>query len=270
MSDKAKNILKVFVPVILYFAVAESVAVILFNLREQGILRLDGTLSQLIQTLIALPFVFFIFYRQEKRRYRAWHESQWAGDYPGRIRLSDLLLSVVLMVTGSYALNNFAELINITSFSGSYGEVEASFYSGGIVAEIAAFAVLSPIAEEILYRGVVFLYTKRTLGVWPAIIISTIMFAIFHMNLVQFIYAIFLGFYLGILMERAENLWIPIAGHAAANALSVLRAETGFLSMNNIGYDIYIGSAVAAFAVSLVLTVYVCVALGKRLNIVEK
>ncbi len=270
MSEKAKNILMVFVPVLVYFAVAECVAIILHALSEREILVLSGTMAQLIQTLAALPVVFFVFYRPEKAKYKKWHETQWTGDFPGRFKLLDLLLSVALMQTGSYALNNFASLVNLTGYSASYSSIESSFYSGGVASEIAAFVILSPIAEELLYRGVVFLYMKRTLGVWPAVVVSSIMFAMFHMNLVQLVYALFLGFYLGILMERSENLWIPIAGHAAANALSVVRGETGFLSMDNIGFNVYVGSAVAAFVISLGIAVYICIKLGKRINIVER
>ncbi len=270
MSDKAKNILRVFVPVIVYFAVAETVAIVLHALTEREILTLDGTAKQLIQTLAATPVVFFAFFRPENMRYKKWHEGQVAGDYPGKIKITDLLLSVVLMLLGSYSLNNFANLINLTSYSSSYSEIETSFFSGGILMELAAFVILAPLAEELLYRGVVFLYIKRTLGTWPAVVVSALLFAIFHMNLVQFVYALFLGFYLGILMERSENLWVPVAGHAAANALSVIRGETGLLSMDIIGFNAYIGSAVAAFAVSLCIAVYICIKLGKRLNIVEK
>ena len=270
MSDKSKNILMVFVPVIAYFAVAESVAIILYFLRENGVVNIDGTVSQLIQTLFALPVVFFVFLRPEIRNYKKWHETQQAGSFPGKFRITDAILSVVLMLTGSYALNNFAGLVNIAQYSASYESIENSFYSGNIVCELAAFVILSPLAEEVLYRGVVFLYIKRTLGMWPAIVISAIMFAVFHMNLVQLIYALILGFYLSIVMERSENLWIPIIGHVAANALSVIRGETGFLSVDSIGFDGYVASAVMAFAISLGIAVYICIKLGKRLNIVEK
>ena len=260
----------VFVPVIVYFAVAESVAVILHFLNDSGITALNGTASQLIQTVAAFPVVYFAFYRPGRARFKKWHETQWAGDFPGKINATDMIISVVIMLTGSYAGNNIAELINLTSYSGSYGEIEASFYSGTLPLELITFVIVSPVAEEILYRGVVFFDIKRVLGVWPAIIVSTVMFSIFHMNLVQIVYALFMGFYLGLIMERSENIFVPVAGHAAANALSVIRAETGFLSVTTIGYDMYVITAILCFAVSVVLAVFLSINLGKRLNIVEK
>lgn len=49
------------------------------------------------------------------------------------------------------------------------------------------------------------------------------------MNLVQFIYAGLLGIFLALCAERTEYLYGAIAGHMAANTISVIRTETEWL-----------------------------------------
>ena len=61
------------------------------------------------------------------------------------------------------------------------------------------------------------------LGVAPAIICSALIFGLVHANLVQFLYAAVLGCLLAF-------FYVPVLGHIAANTVSVVREETGWLS----------------------------------------
>ena len=50
------------------------------------------------------------------------------------------------------------------------------------------------------------------------------------MNIVQTVYACALGLVLGILVEYYQDVRVAMCGHIAANVLSLLRGETGFLA----------------------------------------
>lgn len=67
------------------------------------------------------------------------------------------------------------------------------------------------------------------LGVAPAIICSALIFGLVHANLVQFLYAAVLGCLLAFCMKNRIFL-VPVLGHIAANTVSVVREETGWLS----------------------------------------
>ena len=68
------------------------------------------------------------------------------------------------------------------------------------------------------------------LGVAPAIICSALIFGLVHANLVQFLYAAVLGCLLALLYEKTGFFYVPVLGHIAANTVSVVREETGWLS----------------------------------------
>jgi membrane protease YdiL (CAAX protease family) len=80
--------------------------------------------------------------------------------------------------------------------------------------------VLAPLYEEVLFRGhLQTALTGLTRSRWPAIIITSAMFAIIHPAwTIPPIFA--LSLIIGFIYERTGNLWIAIATHVAFNAVS--------------------------------------------------
>ncbi len=83
-------------------------------------------------------------------------------------------------------------------------------------------AVVAPLVEEVVCRGLVFGRLRDYLGRWSAIVISGLMFGIYHGNVVQAIYASILGILMAILVELTGTLWSSILFHVGANLISVL------------------------------------------------
>ena len=93
--------------------------------------------------------------------------------------------------------------------------------------ELLASGLVVPIAEELLFRGVVYKRIRLYLGVYPALVLSALLFGVIHVNLVQFLYATILGLLLAFLLEKTRRLSVAVIGHMAANIIAVVRAETG-------------------------------------------
>jgi membrane protease YdiL (CAAX protease family) len=81
---------------------------------------------------------------------------------------------------------------------------------------------LAPLAEEILFRGILYPWLKQAgfprLALWG----SALIFAAVHMNLVTFIPLLVLALALTVLYERTGNLLAPITAHALFNAMNFL------------------------------------------------
>ena len=114
--------------------------------------------------------------------------------------------------------------------SDGFPTANQAFFAGTAVYELLGSCFLIPIAEELLFRGVVYQRLKLMLGVSPAIICSALIFGLVHVNLVQFLYAAVLGCLLAYLYEKTGFFYVPVLGHIAANTAAVVRAETGWLS----------------------------------------
>lgn len=86
---------------------------------------------------------------------------------------------------------------------------------------IFTFGIIPPICEELLFRGVI-LQGLKSKGIIFATIISSLMFAIFHLSAEQFIYPLLFGIFLALVMLKTNNIVYCILIHAVNNILSVL------------------------------------------------
>ena len=77
--------------------------------------------------------------------------------------------------------------------------------------------LLGPIEEELTFRGVILSSAKRALPFWAANLFQAILFGLFHMNLIQGIYAFFIGICLGYVCERGGSIWLSIFLHILFN-----------------------------------------------------
>lgn len=121
-----------------------------------------------------------------------------------------------------------------------------SFLGAVVVAVIGA-----PLIEEIVFRGIVFRSLRRVSPPWVAILVSSVLFGLYHMNTVQIVYATLMGLVAGIIYEKSNNLLFPILVHVANNLVAAIQGfipfESGDIIMNVIslimiipmGYIVY-------------------------------
>ena len=78
--------------------------------------------------------------------------------------------------------------------------------------------ICAPLGEELLFRKLLIDRTRR-FGDLPSILVSGLLFGLFHGNLFQFFYAFLLGMILAYMYTRTDNLWWCVAMHAVINLL---------------------------------------------------
>ena len=94
----------------------------------------------------------------------------------------------------------------------------------GIVAAIAVACVVAPFAEEIFFRGFMFAGMRDRWGLLAGVLVSSLVFALFHMSLSTLVPIALMGAVFALLYERAGSLWPCIALHAIVNLIGVLGA----------------------------------------------
>ncbi len=128
---------------------------------------------------------------------------------------------------------------------------------GPIFVSLLCTAVFAPFFEEWLFRGIVL---RGLLGklkpVW-AILLSAVVFGLFHMNLWQAIPAALMGLLLGYVYWKTGSLKLTMLMHCANNTLSVLLMHLHGTDANDTMYDLIpnkflYGGLIAAAAVLLV------------------
>ena len=138
---------------------------------------------------------------------------------------------ILAAIAGAGASLGLNCIVEATGLSAKFPEAYNAGNAGEILPlKLFAFVLLTPVAEELLFRGVFFRRLRTMTGAWPAIIIGAAVFGLFHGNLLQGMYAFVLGLVICALFEKYDRVIIAVFFHAAANALSFAVSESSAVS----------------------------------------
>lgn len=84
--------------------------------------------------------------------------------------------------------------------------------------------VLAPIVEEIFFRGFVFQGFRQRYGWISAMLVSSIVFAVAHLDLVAFLPTFILGCLLAYMFQRSNSIWPGVILHFLVNAFGLCAA----------------------------------------------
>lgn len=82
--------------------------------------------------------------------------------------------------------------------------------------------VVAPVTEEFLFRGLILRGLLGRFGTGPAVVLTALLFALFHVNPWQFVGAFVLGLLFGWFYLALRSLVPCLIGHAAANGFPLL------------------------------------------------
>ena len=137
------------------------------------------------------------------------------------------LVPVVLCgILASHGLSILVSLLGLVVKAG-YDQTQAMLTASGVFITLLKTVILAPLAEELAFRGLSFRRLDKSLGFWPAALISSALFGVYHLNLLQGIYAFIFGIILCLVYRRFGNIRAVIIMHAAANLVSVLLQAAG-------------------------------------------
>jgi len=93
---------------------------------------------------------------------------------------------------------------------------------------MAAIAVLvAPLAEEMLFRGVLFAAMRARFGFWAAALASSLVFGVVHLAPAQLLPLAALGMVLAWMYERTGSLWPSVVAHTVQNAYVMAMMYSG-------------------------------------------
>ena len=134
---------------------------------------------------------------------------------------------IIMALAMSLGLNNLIIIGNLSAIDANYKATMNAMYSAPLVIQIVCLAVLVPICEEYVFRGLFFRRMERESSFVYAMVYSSVVFGILHVNLVQMLYGFALGMMLAYVYEKYGSLKAPVAAHMSMNLLSVLATRYG-------------------------------------------
>jgi len=133
------------------------------------------------------------------------------------------VVALIFLIIVSIAILMMMEKMGI-SFENSKTETiqnDKSIYAFCIA--VIGAAVISPIYEEILYRGVFYTFFRDRYGIWGGVLISSIIFTVVHIPTYNTLPVNFLsGVVFAWLYEKTNSILSAMIAHALFNFIAVL------------------------------------------------
>lgn len=144
-------------------------------------------------------------------------------------RILSVPLIAVLAASSSIGLNILLTLTGFVQTSAAYQEVAGHQYGIAFGLGMVLFGLIAPIAEEIVFRGLVFNRMRHYCPAAAAIVVSGTLFGVYHGNLVQGVYGTCMGILLAYTYERMHSFFVPCLFHATANLMVYTLAQNAAL-----------------------------------------
>lgn len=94
---------------------------------------------------------------------------------------------------------------------------------------ILSIVIVAPVAEEIVFRGMIQQAARRVIGPWPGIVFTAVTFAIWHGQVWNLGALIAVGFLFGVVFEATGSLRASMAAHAGYNLIVLLLYHFGVM-----------------------------------------
>jgi len=236
----------------LFFAVFGLIIASFFNItNEMFFTFIETAIGNLILSLFMDLFIIcmFLFFNRNKNN-KIFYKPTFKkiSIYILITVLCYLLINPVVISFNSLIYNFFPT-----------NDLKYSLTTSNYLISIISMAILPAIAEELLFRGIIFKGLQKS-GNTFAIIISSKMFALFHLSLDQTIYPFIMGIILAVIMCHENNIIYCIIFHFLNNFLTLtLKYFNISLVFNHWSYYI-----LAIFC--LAIFIFVAVKLIKKLK----
>ena len=182
-------------------------------LQLTGILGIgDAAFQTMLAAVITMPLFFWLYrkdqnlWRKEKRKI-TW--IQW-----------------IIVIVAAAGLNIlFSALMSFLVLDyGITSESQDALLSSRMLFQILGMGIAVPVTEELIFRGLVYRKLERYVSVKKAVLLGAAIFAVYHGNLLQILFAFPMGIILNLLYHRFEDLRVPVLFHAVSNLMAVLLA----------------------------------------------
>ena len=122
-----------------------------------------------------------------------------------------------LAFCAAVSVNIFFYQTGFTESSQGYDQVHRAQYGVQFAIGLVLYGIISPLAEEAVFRGLLYNRMKRCFNVKTALVFSSLLFGLYHGNAVQAVYGTILGLLIAYSYELYENFAAPLIFHAVAN-----------------------------------------------------
>ncbi len=214
----SRRLINLIYPLVIYMAIGMAVL---------GLYPNGGLMANLIEKVSCIVIMGILFYQDSKL-------IRWEGEALSPV---SVVLLFLIGASACIGVNVLFDLIGLKTLRAEDAKTVAqALYSDTLWLQILVVGIAAPIAEELLFRGILYRRIRTWLGVGPSAVVALVIFAAAHGNLLQAFYALLLGAILIWAYEHFAKLIVPILIHMSANLVSICAQQSiwlGTILQNN-------------------------------------
>lgn len=227
----------IILPLLVYFLVHDAAEILLFAALNQFMLVCGQkttdflsansyTVQGIINGLALLLGIAAIWQaaRREirgKERTKVPHTGEQSEEAKRKSEKKKTLISYLMLTALAFfsalGLNLLFDLLGITQSSQAFENTAKAQFGVSFLVGLILYGMLSPVAEEAVFRGLVYNRMKRCFNLPVALVASALLFGCYHGNVVQALYGSILGFLIACVYERYDCFAAPVLYHGVAN-----------------------------------------------------
>lgn len=176
-----------------------------------------------IAALCTIAMTWFMFHKDRRLE-------QQCGIEVKQVAYSKYWMIAVLGIVGCVAVDNLMTMIQF-AFYNPEETVMVNPYTPNFVSQLIFMGVVIPIAEELLFRGILFRRFRERQGFWYSAFCTAILYGLMNANTIMIVYGFAMSLLMAYLYEKFGSFKAPVWLHILLNLTSVILSETGVYTM---------------------------------------
>lgn len=166
---------------------------------------------------------------------------------------SYIVLSVALQHVAQY-ISLFTGFINPLWYMEYTSIVESAGLNDLILPMILYVIFLAPLCEELIFRGILLFYARKAFPwFWAANVLQAFLFGVFHLNVIQGVYAFVLGIVIGWLYQERGRLSYCVIFHMLFNFMGCFCNIVQYTGSSRVLHLLWFGAACLASGTGMVM-----------------
>lgn len=202
-------------PVLLHVLATEFVAAVFGGV-------LDPSSRVLLVSVLVIPPALYMCRNDEAGRKKTADPMGSDRTARGRSAGKDSLLCVLCFVLGgllNLGWSGFLSLLKIQRYFSN--AAQEALLSSLLPIQILAMGIFAPLTEELIFRVLVYRRMKRKLSAGVSVFLSSLLFAVYHGNVIQMVFAFPMALVLTLLYEKGGRFRYPLLFHMGCNLTAV-------------------------------------------------
>lgn len=171
---------------------------------------------------LSLPILLWQ-YQKTKNEGKSKQESDCRRNFTGREGIFCIMAGIIACI----AVNTLIMISPASALSQGFSESAEELYGPSVFWQVVAMGGIVPAAEELIFRGHIFTKLRKKCSFGQAAFLSSVLFGVYHGNVLQGIYGFIMGMMFAWTMEKKKIIAGPFFMHMAANVTSVAITASG-------------------------------------------